>query len=178
MHFEPTSKIALAALLAISLTGTSYASQEPELPQSEIVLTVSGQEILGNTHGGSEAFSIDMLRSLPQETFETSTIWTNGTHKFTGVPLVSLLKELLPNTQDRAIKIMAIAANDYAVVIPAPEEGEVYPIIAYEMDDAPMSLRSKGPLWIVYPFDASEDFQTETIYSRSIWQLEKIELSR
>jgi hypothetical protein len=41
-----------------------------------------------------------------------------------------------------------------------------------------MSLREKGPLWIIYPFDSSPEYQTELIYSRSIWQLNRIEVQR
>ncbi|MEC8574513.1 MAG: oxidoreductase, partial [Pseudomonadota bacterium] len=41
-----------------------------------------------------------------------------------------------------------------------------------------MSLRDKGPLWIVYPFDSDPAYQTEAIYSRSIWQLEEITVTK
>ncbi len=37
-----------------------------------------------------------------------------------------------------------------------------------------MSVREKGPLWIVYPYSSSPEFQNEVIYSRSIWQLNRI----
>jgi hypothetical protein len=50
-------------------------------------------------------------------------------------------------------------------------------MIAYLRNGNPMPLRDKGPLWIVYPFDSSSDFQSETIYSRSIWQLNRIAVS-
>ncbi|WP_252928140.1 hypothetical protein [Paracoccus sp. 08] len=43
--------------------------------------------------------------------------------------------------------------------------------MAYLMDDREISVRDKGPLWIVYPYDADRQYQTEVIYSRSIWQL-------
>ena len=39
-----------------------------------------------------------------------------------------------------------------------------------------MSIRDKGPLWVVYPYDSSADYRTEVIYSRSIWQLDRIEV--
>ena len=39
-----------------------------------------------------------------------------------------------------------------------------------------MSVREKGPLWIVYPYDSNIAFQTETIYARSIWQLDRISI--
>jgi hypothetical protein len=37
-----------------------------------------------------------------------------------------------------------------------------------------MPLRDKGPLWIVFPFDSATEFQRESIYARSIWQLNRI----
>jgi hypothetical protein len=46
------------------------------------------------------------------------------------------------------------------------------------MNGAEMSIRDKGPLWIVYPYDASDDFRSEVVYSRSIWQLDRIEVIR
>ena len=52
------------------------------------------------------------------------------------------------------------------------------PIIAYERNGKEMSVRSKGPLWIVYPYDSNPSYKTEAIYSRSIWQLEGIVLKQ
>jgi hypothetical protein len=48
--------------------------------------------------------------------------------------------------------------------------------VAYLRNGAEMSMRDKGPLWIVYPYDAKPDYQSELIYSRSIWQLDRIEV--
>jgi hypothetical protein len=50
------------------------------------------------------------------------------------------------------------------------------PIVAFARNGAPMPLRDKGPLWIVYPYDSNPDYQSELIYSRSIWQLDRIEV--
>ena len=54
--------------------------------------------------------------------------------------------------------------------------GTTAPLVAYEMDGETMSRRQKGPLWIVYPFDSDADFRSEVIYSRSIWQLDRLEI--
>jgi len=39
-----------------------------------------------------------------------------------------------------------------------------------------MPVREKGPLWIIYPFDATNAYRTESHYARSIWQLERIDV--
>jgi hypothetical protein len=41
---------------------------------------------------------------------------------------------------------------------------------------ASMTVRDKGPLWIIYPYDARRDYRTEIHYSRSVWQLEQIDV--
>ena len=41
-----------------------------------------------------------------------------------------------------------------------------------------MTLRDKGPLWLVYPYDADTAYQSEVIYARSVWQLDRIEVLR
>ena len=37
-----------------------------------------------------------------------------------------------------------------------------------------MTLRDKGPLWVIYPFDDDPRYRSETVYFRSIWQLNRI----
>ena len=39
-----------------------------------------------------------------------------------------------------------------------------------------MLVRNKGPLWVVYPYDENPEYRSEVIYSRSIWQLDRIEV--
>jgi hypothetical protein len=111
-----------------------------------------------------------MLQALSAATVTTGTIWTEGMVQFTGVRLKTLLDAV--GVTDGILDATAI--NDYAVEIPVSDAVEDGPIIAYEMNGAPMSVRDKGPLWIVYPYDDDPDYRTEVIYSRSIWQLDRI----
>lgn len=121
--------------------------------------------------GSMQGYSSEELRQMPAVEFETSTIWTEGVTTFTGVALNTLLDEL--GIDSGTLK--AVAANDYAVQIPVSDAVEGGPIMAYDRDGQPMSLREKGPLWVVYPYDSNSDYQSEVIYSRSIWQLTRIE---
>ena len=41
-----------------------------------------------------------------------------------------------------------------------------------------MSLRDKGPLWVIYPYDQNAAYRSEVTYSRSIWQLDRIEVTQ
>ncbi|MGB0660155.1 MAG: molybdopterin-dependent oxidoreductase [Mangrovicoccus sp.] len=136
-----------------------------------VVLTVDGAVAPMKNERFYE-FTIEDLEMLPTQTFTTATIWTSGRSKFEGVPL----KELLEFVGAQGNEVKAVALNDYSVVIPIEDARMDGPILAFKRDGELMPTRDKGPVWIVYPFDNSEEFQTEVVYSRSIWQLKHIEI--
>jgi hypothetical protein len=44
-------------------------------------------------------------------------------------------------------------------------------------DGKPMSVREKGPVWMLFPYDDVAAYRTEQTYARSIWQLNRIEIT-
>ena len=165
------SLLSCLALLAALFTLPAAADDLPA-PTGTPVLTVSGA--LGATNAdGTAVFDMAMLEALPSVTFTTTTIWTDGEQSFTGVPLSALLAAV----DARGTAAAATAINDYAVEIPVAEITADAPIVAYLRNGAPMSVRDKGPLWVVYPYDSDPSYQAEVIYSRSIWQLDRIVLT-
>lgn len=140
-----------------------------EVPRGETLLVVSGDLQVSNRLGVA-AFDLEMLSALPKTTIKTTTIWTDGPQIFTGVSLHDLVQVL----HVKSGTLMATAINDYAVEIPVSDAVQGGPIIAYRRNGAPMSLRDKGPLWIVYPYDSNPMYKREQIYARSIWQLDRI----
>ena len=114
-----------------------------------------------------------MARVSSVTSFRTTTNWTEGEREFSGV----LLSDLLEVLDIRGRSLKAIALNDYTVEIPVSDARPGGPIVAYALDGKPMSVRDKGPLWIVYPYDSSVEYRSETIYARSIWQLDRIEVA-
>ena len=124
---------------------------------------------------GSKAqtpMTIAALDALPQTGYATTTIWTDGETTFTGVPL----KTLLAHLGAQGARVELIALNDYSVTIPLSELEDDAPIVATRMNGAPMSVRDKGPYWVVYPYDRDAKYQNETVYSRSIWQLNRLKI--
>lgn len=169
-------RIVVAAVLisaAASSAATSDATAEPlAAPTGEVLLTVTG-DIARTNDGDTAALDIDLLRQIGSETFTTTTIWTDGSQTFTGTPLYLFVQSMGITEGD----IVAVAINDYAVNIPLSDAVEGGPIIAFERNGKPMSVRDKGPLWIVYPYDSKSSYSTEQVYSRSIWQLVRIDAS-
>ena len=127
---------------------------------------------------GDEARTLTFTRSdlaaLGEISFETETIWTSGVQTFSGVSLQALAEHL--GLTEGVLEARAI--NDYMVEVPLADAIEGGPIIAYLRNGKEMSVRAKGPLWRVYPYDSNPAYKTEAVYSRSIWQLERIDVER
>lgn len=161
--------IAMIASLILGLVASPLFAQTLATPDGDPVLTISG-DIAVTNQDGAAVFDRAMLEAAEPVTFTTSTIWTEGETTFTGVPLSGLLQDL--GIESGTLKATAI--NDYAVDIPVEEALAGPAIIAYLINGKPMSVREKGPLWIVYPYDSDKKLQAEVYYSRSIWQLDRI----
>lgn len=161
----------LQSFAMIAISAVSSAAQELPEPQDEVLLTVSGAVAVTNTQDAAE-LDLELLQNIERITIETSTIWTEGAQTFEGVSLAALVAAL--GLEGSTLR--ASAVNDYAVDIPMSDATQGGPIVAYLLNGAEMSLRDKGPLWIIYPYDKNADYRTEVIYSRSIWQLNRIEM--
>ena len=162
MSFIRTCFSSLVLVIALLVVTKSADASEPGT-----VLSVT------DGSGAVHIFDLQALRDIGIESIVTSTIWTEGVHEFTGVPLVALLGHL----DISGGEIEAFAINDYSVTIPVSDAQPGGPILAFEQDGDPIPRRRKGPLWIIYPFDSAPEYRTETIYSRSIWQLNRLVIS-
>jgi len=114
------------------------------------------------------------LLDLPMTEIATTTIWTDGVQRFRGVRLADLLAALLAD----GTGVTLVAANGYRIESDVTQLRPADALIAVERNGAAMGLRDKGPLWLVYDYDSSAEFRTEVFYSNSIWQLDRLELSR
>ena len=160
--------LGLSLGLAASVTAAEFAA-----PQGDPILTVSGDVATTNV-GETLVLDADMLAGLGSVVIETSTIWTEGVNRFEGVPLKTVTD--LVGVEDGLLRASAI--NDYTVEIPVSDAVEGGPIVAYLLNGEGMSVRDKGPLWIIYPYDQNADYRSEVTYTRSIWQLDRIEVVR
>jgi len=149
------------------------AAFEMRAPTEEVVLVVSG-EIAVTNQGDTAAFDRSMLEDLGGDIIVTSTIWTDGVSEFEGVKLSTLAK--LFGIESGVF--VGYAINDYSVEIPVSDAYDHQPIIAYKRNGEFMSVRDKRPLWIIYPYDLDPATNTELIYSRSIWQLDRLVVER
>lgn len=162
-------QIVFAALICLSLATNCWGEIKIGTPSGRVILEVAGN--IKQTNSAGEAhFDIEMLDSLPQQIILTTTLWTDGVKEFSGPKFLDLL-DLVGAQKER---LTLIALNDYRIEIPLSDL-ENYPVIlATRQDGKILRVRSKGPIWIVYPWDEFPELRSETYFGRSVWQLRRI----
>ena len=162
---------ALIGALALVLFVPAVLAGSLSAPKGEVILTVSGR-IATTNRDATAVFDRDMLEAMPGRTTETETPWTKGRTRFRG-PLGSALLDAV-GADGTTLHIVAL--NDYAVDVPVEDFRKWPVILATRKDDQPMSVRDKGPLFVIYPFDLDRGLYNEKYFSRSAWQVKSIEV--
>jgi hypothetical protein len=158
----------LFALIAYA-SFSSALDMGKDRPAGPVVLKVSGKIGLKNAVDGA-VFDDAMLDALPQKSFVTETPWIKGAVKFTG----PLLSDVLKVVNASGSNLKAVALNDYKINIPMEDAVKYGVILARQMDGKVMTIRDKGPLFVMYPFEKFPEIKTSVYFSRCIWQLQSI----
>lgn len=153
------ARLLYAALTFVSLTQIVSA-------QEDVILTV-----LDRASGSETRFDRDAIVALPAHSLDTHTSVTDGVHHFEG----PLMRDVLKAAGFTGDAVLAIALNDYEVVIPVSDFQEFDVIAALEMDGEVLTPRDRGPIWIVYPRDDHRELQDIRYDYRWVWQLTRIQ---
>lgn len=154
MQFQYTLKaIFFAAFLAL-----------PTLGSAQAILTVKISE-------KSVTFTLEELLALPQTTVVTKNDYLDNKTVFQGPRLRLVLEEL---NVDRSANLRMTALNDFSSDVPAMDAFNYDVILAVLRDGETMSVRNKGPIWVIYPMDDHPQLQDEAYNGRLVWQLKNI----
>ncbi len=171
MNRQRRGWLVTSAAWGLAAASLQVRAQDPLVAAPKVILTITGNV---QKRAGVDSIDFDMaaLAKLPQTSFSTKTPWYAQPRKFTGVSL----KDLLASVGGTGTLLKALALNDYRVEIPAEDWLQHGAMLAYLLDDKPMTVREKGPLVIVYPFDERREVRTAVHYGRAVWQLRSLEL--
>ena len=142
-----------------------------DAPKGPVVLSIAGK-VAETNKDGKALLDMAMLRALPQHSFTTDTVWDKRPVKFAG----PRLRDVLKLVKGSGTEIKAIAVNDYAVSVPVSDADKFDVILAVSMNDRDIPARTKGPLFLVYPFSSDPVLKDKVYQDRSIWQLKGIEI--
>ena len=147
-----------AVFLIVSFI-SSVANAEPTLS-----IVVGGETI---------PLSRSELESLPQQRITTTSPYFKGTQEFSGPSLQTLIDTY---QQPGSESILFRALNNYAVETPLQDALALNAIIATRRDSGVMSVRSRGPFWVMLPLAQQPALDNPDNHRLMIWQLSSIEL--
>ncbi|MGF1749297.1 MULTISPECIES: hypothetical protein [Vibrio] len=133
----------------------------------------SSQLTIIDTNNVKYVISDSQLLDMPQTTITTTLPWLEEEATFRGVTLQTLFEQsnlTLPQN------LTFIALNNYQIDIPKSDIETYSPIIAIHKDDAPMSIRDKGPFWVIFPIASKPELDTTDYHAKMIWQLKNIQM--
>jgi hypothetical protein len=94
----------------------------------------------------------------------------DGKHAVRGV----LGRALLDYVKAEGDTIEIVALDGYTMDIPVDDLRRYDVVLATSIDGKTLSVRDKGPAWLIYPVSSHKELD-DTIYeSRSVWQIKTI----
>lgn len=163
-------KLITVLLTALSLTSLCHAENLPQ-PTGKVILSITGK-ITHTQDGESAHFDLASLQQIDSDTFNLHTRWSDRIHEYHG-PLLSALLEKVGANGDR---LHLTALNDYSITLERDYIEKYQPILAWRDDGKKMSVRDKGPLWLLLPHDKYPELNSESNTGNMIWQLRRIEI--
>ena len=151
-----------AFLAALAIPVAAQAQPEPALQLGGAIAEPNPRRL---TRSAIEALG---LRELV-----TVTPWTHGPQRFSGVPLATVLDHV----RARGETLRATALNDYAVAIERSGALAADALLATRLNDQPISVRERGPFWIVFPWSQRRELDSALVRQWAIWQLARIEVT-
>ncbi|MDH6267318.1 hypothetical protein M2360_002715 [Rhizobium sp. SG_E_25_P2] len=131
------------------------------------------EPILVIRHGASSVeIPLAKIEALPQvEYVAILPGMDDAPHRVRG----PLLQDVLALAGFSGETLLATAYDRYHAEIPISDLDDYALLAAREVDGKALTLRDKGPLWIVYPSEAHPNLRFNPIYeARSVWQLKEI----
>ncbi|MBW4961626.1 molybdopterin-dependent oxidoreductase [Sulfitobacter sp. CW3] len=154
MDIQRTMRAALAAsLLAL-----------PSFGFAQTVLTVTNSE-------NSATYTLEELLAMPQTTVVTTNDYVDELTTFQGPSLRFVLEKM---DVDQNANLKMVALNDFASQVPAEDAFAYDVILAVLRNGEEMSVREKGPIWVIYPMDDNPELQDDVYNGRLVWQLKSI----
>lgn len=160
----------LFTALVIGCWVSTSVALEP--PKGEVLLKISGN--IGVSNNGDEAwFDLEMLQALGVTEIRTESPWTEGMAHFKGVRITDVLEAV--GAKGRSFEAQAL--DKYKVDFTGIDY-EKYPIIiAWELNGELLTVRTLGPLWVMFPFSDHAEADTLQHRNASIWQLQQLKVN-
>lgn len=156
-------KFTFALLVAMATTLLSGASG------------AQAEDILFKVHSKDGSHSLDItapeLAKLEVHRYKAVLPGGDGAVQDVAGPLV---RDVLAAAGVTGTKITARALDGYELDIPMEDVQNFDVLAATEVDGKPLSVRDRGPAWIVYPTVDHPELKDALYEARSVWQIKEL----
>jgi hypothetical protein len=116
--------------------------------------------------------TLKQLGDMPQETIVTGNDFVDGERIFRGPLMRDVMRRFSPSLPKT---VTMTAANDFQSDAPVDDFIKYDVILALSVDGVALSMRDKGPIWMIYPSSDFPELRDPVYNSRLIWQLVSVE---
>ncbi|PPK49961.1 hypothetical protein [Marinobacter persicus] len=113
------------------------------------------------------------LEALPQTTIQTTSPYFEGSVEFSGPTLQAVIDQVGLSGES---EMTLIALNDYRVSGSVNELLSLDAIVATRRNGKAMSVRQRGPFWLMLPMSDRPELDHEDYHRFMVWQLQRIKL--
>ena len=169
MLFYPFGLRIIIILISVAMTPLALAQapkpiELPLLTATTPILIVTGEQ-------DSRQYSLAELEALGLYTVTTATFWPEDDGSYQGVLLSDVLADAgLANAE--AVNVLAL--DHFSQTIPRQDWTRWPLLLATRRDQQPLSIRSKGPLRIIYPRDMDSELERGTYRLRWVWMIDRL----
>lgn len=154
----------VAAALALCLATPSLSGQP--------VYLVTGAIATGQ--GAVRALAAEDFEKIGMTEIKTKVLTLGETQRSVkGV----LARDLLDYVGAKAQIMKVTALDGYQIEVPVADIETYDVVIATEIDGKALSVRDKGPAWLIYPVSGNKELDDTVYESRSVWQIKSIEFN-
>lgn len=144
-----------------------HAGDPLPTPTGPVVLTVHGA-----ARGDPIRFDRQGLERLGLIRYTSQNRWYDHPTTYEGVLGSAFLDAV--GVPKGATQMHMVALNDYAVTVPISDLRRWPVMLALKLDGRYLSVRDKGPIWLVYPNQIDPELGGPRYEGRWIWQLRDI----
>lgn len=171
LHFLSAVFLLLQLAPAWAQPPESNSLESAEPIKGEILLSVKG--LLDDRYkGGERHFDLNQLKAFESDSFVVKTRWSESKHEYHGPKLSAILAAV--GAKGNSLRLFAL--NDYSVDVDLDFIEKYQPILAWREDGKAMTLRNKGPLWLMLPLHKYDELNEFKYTAAMIWQLRSIEI--
>jgi len=117
-------------------------------------------------------FTQQQLMQLPQHEIKTNLPWTEDSHTYSG----PRLEDVLTSLEAKGEWLTLRALDYYSVSVNINKIKKFNPILALKKDDKLLTVRSKGPIWLILPVDSYPELNAALYNDYMVWHLVKIDV--